>query len=99
MFEKLKNKLKQIQESDEQIKKRWLILMSIVSMAIIVAVWLFFLNSPIEKNEAGKIEVPEETSFWQVFKVGLNSVSGSFGDNLRDLYNEITGKMFIEVEN
>ena len=47
MFEKLKNKLKQIQESDEQTKKRWLILMSIVSMAVIVAVWVFFLNCAI----------------------------------------------------
>jgi len=98
MFEKLKNKLKQIQESDEQIKKRWLVLMSIVSMAVIVAVWLFFLNSPIGKNEAEKIEVSEETSFWQVFKTGLNSVSGSGWNEIKNLYSQAIGKMFIEVE-
>ncbi|MEK7553640.1 MAG: hypothetical protein AAB504_03105 [Patescibacteria group bacterium] len=98
MFEKLKNKLKQIQESDEQTKKRWLILMSIVSMAVIVAVWLFFLNSPIGENKAEKIEASEETSFWQVFKVGLSSVSGSGWNEIKNLYSQAIGKMFIEVE-
>ena len=98
MWEKIKNKLNKIQESDEQIKKRWLVLMSVVSMAIIVAVWLFFLNSPIGENKTDKIEASEEVSFLQVFKTGLNSVSGSGWEEVKNLYNQAVGKMFIEVE-
>ncbi len=98
MFEKLKNKLKQIQESDEQIKKRWLILMSVVSMAIIVVVWLFFLNSPIKGGEANKVETSEEISFWQVFNSGLKSVGGSGWEEIKNLYSQAIEKMFIEVE-
>jgi hypothetical protein len=98
MWEKLKNKLKRIQESDEQIKKRWLVLMSVISMAVIVAIWLFFLNSPIGENKADKTESSEEVSFGQVFKAGLNSVSGSGWEEVKNLYSQVIGKMFIEVE-
>ena len=98
MFKSLKNKLNQIQESDDATKKKWLVLMSVVSMVIIVAVWLFFLSSPIKQIETKEAGVADETSFWQVFKTGLKSVGGSSWNKLVDLYNGAMGKMFIEVE-
>jgi hypothetical protein len=98
MWNFLKSKLNQIQESDETTKKRWLVLMSAVSMAIIVAVWLFFLSSPIGKIETNRDEAAEETSFVEVFGVGLKSVGGASWNKLVDLYNKAMGKIFIEVE-
>lgn len=44
MFEKLKNKLKQIQEGDKKIKKRWVVAMSFLAMSIIVGGWIVYLN-------------------------------------------------------
>ena len=98
MLESLKNKLNKIQESDEQIKKRCLVLMSVISMAVIVVIWLFFLNSPIAENKADKTESSEEVSFGQVFKAGLNSVSGSGWEEIKSLYSQAIGKMFIKIE-
>lgn len=82
MFESLKNKLKQIQESNEAVKKRWLIALSCISMIIVISVWLALLNSSIKSAKNDNIKPTEtkietEIGFWQTFKTGLKVIKES----------------------
>lgn len=82
MWIKLKNKLKQIQESSEAVKKRWLIALSCVSMVIIVFIWLILLNGSIKNAGSNNIKpmgtkTEAEVGFWQTFKTGLKVIKES----------------------
>lgn len=71
------NFLKKLQESDDSVKKRWLILSSAVMMFIVLFVWLNYFNTLIQ--QAGAPAPTEQAehglTFWQTFKSGLKIVS------------------------
>lgn len=56
----LQNKLGEIQSSDETIKKRWLIVFSAISMALIVALWITYMNFTVLSLDVR--EVPQDAS-------------------------------------
>ncbi|MEK7634670.1 MAG: hypothetical protein AAB396_02210 [Patescibacteria group bacterium] len=98
MFEKLKNKLKQIQESDEATKKKWLIIMTAVAMIIVISLWLVYINYSIKSvnDEAVAIKTEKlesETDFLEVFKKGLSVVGNSAKEKIKNWgYGIMDGK-------
>jgi len=99
MWQKIESKLYQIQESEEGTKKKWLIIMSVLSMIIVIALWMvLFKNSIIGVKTASENEQTGDTSFWQVFNSGLKSIGGSGWSGIKDLYSRAVEGMFIEVE-
>jgi hypothetical protein len=98
MFEKIKIFLNKIQNSNEAVKKRWLIGATAVSMILVVSFWLIYMqstiqfsNNNIEKQESG-------VGFWQIFKNGLAIFSNSIKENIKMLFNEITQSRTITIE-
>lgn len=93
----IKSFIVKLQNSEDSIKKRWLIIMSGLAMIIIIAIWLVYLN-----NIMGNIEKREnkqsETAFWQVFKTGLGIVGNSIKEKTSDLFYKMMGEKTIIVE-
>ena len=103
----LKDKLYKIRESDETTKKHWLITLSAVSMVVIVALWLFYMNSFVVKdiNDQTQETVSMNTGFWPIFKTGLKVTSENIGGKIKNLLNSasnkipLIGKSTITIEN
>lgn len=97
MWQKLKNKLQQVQKSDERTKKYWIVILSGISMTIVVAVWFVYLNSTIKRVEEESTK-QLETTFWQVFRTGLEIVGNSIKEKSADLIYKIIGERMIEIK-
>lgn len=97
MWKKLKRKLEKIQDSDETTKKRWLIGTTTVAMILVIVLWLVYINWVIKS--ANETEVKESSlSFWQIFKNGLNIISKSIWNNIKDFVSKITSERTIIIE-
>lgn len=96
MFEKFKNFLNNIQNSNETTKRRWLIGATAVSMVLVIGLWLIYVKSTVvfpagESQEA-------TTGFWQIFKNGLVVVFNSIKENIKVIISAITKSRTITVE-
>ncbi len=100
MFEKLKNLLNNIQNSDEITKKRWLIASSAVAMVLVVSLWLIYINNAIQPADNNiNIEKQEsEIGFFQIFKNGLNVAGESIWGGAKNFILKITGERIIIIE-
>ena len=61
--------INRLQNLDNDLKKVWLVALTVASLVIVVTLWLFYLNATV--LAVNEIERP---GFWQVFKTGLNVV-------------------------
>jgi len=98
MFKNLKKWLKNIQDSDELVKKRWLIVFSALSMILVIGLWLIYMNWAI--NSFGN-EIQKQDSgigFWQVFKTGLNLFIRSVWEVIKNFSLKISGERVIIIE-
>ena len=62
--------IKKIQNSDTQIKKFWLIIMTGVSMVAVILIWLAVLKIPAAENN----KVQKQPSHFAIFIKGLGIV-------------------------
>ena len=98
MFEKLK----QIQESNEATKKKWLIIMTAVAIIIIISLWLVYINYSIKSVNNGSMAVEaekSETGFLEIFKKGLGVVGNSAKEKIKNWGYKIMGGETINLEN
>ncbi len=98
MFKKLKVFLQKIQNSDENIKKRWLIGATAISMVLVISLWLVYVQSTV-KSISNNIKDQESTiGFWQIFKNGLVVIFNSVKENIKIIISEITKSRTITIE-
>lgn len=79
-IKRINRKLRHIQRSDDQTKKKWLILISSISVVVVIMSWFLYLNLSLPK-----LENPEEkskVSFFTVFGRGL-------GTTISDIKNQL----------
>ena len=93
----IRNFIEKLQNSDDTVKKRWLVIMSGLSMIIVIAIWLIFLNNSIRGVVKEKSN-QSETSFWQVFQTGLQIAGNSIKEKSADLIYKIIGEKTIIIE-
>ncbi len=89
----MNNFIKKLQESDEKTKRRWLFLLSGISMFAVIFLWTKYFNSIVEHinaPEQNNQEVSQSFPFWQTFKAGLGVVSETAGGIAHSLFNTIT---------
>jgi len=85
MFENLKKFTEDIQNAGSQTKKRWLFVFSALTMILVVGLWVIYLNetiaslAPTNPVAQAPIESIKESP-WQIFKTGLQTVTGQFKD-------------------
>lgn len=87
MFKMLKNFIVKLQNSDDAIKKVWLVVLSGVTMVIVISLWMVYLNSslitkvgpsanPVAQKETAptkKIE-SDEPGFLAIFGAGVKTI-------------------------
>lgn len=93
----IRNFIEKIQNSEDNVKKRWLVILSGLSMVIIIAIWLIYLNNIMEKV-GEKQSRQSGTTFWQIFKTGLQITENSIKGKSLDLIYKITGEKTIIIE-
>lgn len=98
MIQKIQNFFLNLQQSDETTKKRWLIILTSASMAVVISLWVIYLNftladlgpKPPASNEAGGLQViiSESIAYLQSLAQQTNSItiqSASINMVLKDL--------------
>jgi uncharacterized oligopeptide transporter (OPT) family protein len=98
MFERLRKLLNNIQNSDESVKKRWLIASSALAMILVIGLWLVYMNWALNSFDKTAQKQESETGFWQIFKTGLNVVGESVWSNIKSFVQKITGERTIEIQ-
>jgi len=103
----LKNKLHNIQNSGDDEKKKWLVILSGISMVIVILAWIFYMNNfvmkatPLQADE--KVEM--DIGFWQVFKTGLSVIENRSSEKIKTGFNYMLdkipmfGKNSVTIEN
>ena len=71
MNTKIKNFFLDLRQSDEETKKRWLVILTSAAMILIISFWIIYLNLTI-KNLSQKEE--NAGQFWGTMKVGLGVI-------------------------
>lgn len=89
MFQKIKNWLIKIQNSDEKTKRRYLMITSAITMILIISLWLIYLKSTISGVNQEIVNQTSNTQFWQVFKNGLNITGQSIKENIQNIISQI----------
>lgn len=78
----LKQKIKELQRADDGTKKKWLIVISGISMVAIIFLWVIYLNATvptISKQTAREVETSSsEKSAYETFKSGLQTIKNDF---------------------
>ena len=96
IFHFIKKHVARIQESDDRIKKRWVIGSSAATMLVVIGLWLMYMNFMIKNVNQPENQNPPAISstFWQVFKTGLKVVGGS----IKEQFKQLTGEREIVIE-
>lgn len=86
----LKNKLKDIQRSNEGVKKKWLIALSGISIIIIVLLWTVYMSSFVMNGSGGQTEenVSVDVGFWPVFKNEVSLAAHSIISRIKGILGE-----------
>ena len=93
----IRNFIKKLQNSEDNVKKRWLIILSGLSMVIIIVIWFIYLNNTMEKI-GEKQSRQSETTFWQVFKTGLRITGNAIKEKSGELIYKIMGEKTITIQ-
>lgn len=81
MLESAKNFIAKIQNSGENVRRRWLILSAGVSMAAVIGLWVIYVNAITEPmaatavQQAAAMAPTAKPGLAQIFAAGLNIVA------------------------
>ncbi|MFH1347046.1 MAG: hypothetical protein ABIH10_02240 [Spirochaetota bacterium] len=95
----IKRFIARIQNSEERIKRRWMILFSVAAVMVIIAFWIFFTIPVFQiSSVSSSVEVVDEPGFWQILKNGMFVVFDSTIENFKNIFSRITEKKTIIIE-
>lgn len=81
MLNPIGKKIEKIRNSDEITKKRWIIVFSAITMAIIVVVWFFYIGFAAKTTE----KKAASTDFWPIVKKGFVIIADSLKEKIYGL--------------
>ncbi len=101
MWQKVKNWIVKIQNSDECVKRRYLIFSTAATMVVIICLWLIYLKlatpSAVQTSQP-ELDTASKTQFWQIFKNGLNVVGGALKQNIQNITSQIFKGSTVEIK-
>lgn len=103
----LKKQLEKVQNSSDREKKRWLIILSGISIIAVIFSWIFYMNNFVIREISSQTEetVEMDIGFWQVFKTGLAITEDTALEKIKNAFNYIIdkipmpGKSNVTIEN
>lgn len=73
--------IKNLQEADEQTKKKWLAIFSALSAAAVFSLWAVWFNYSFKSLDLGTEDVKNnEDSAWQSFSSSISLLTSQIGD-------------------
>lgn len=76
--------IKQLRRSDDAVKKRWLVILSVLTMLIVLVVWSRYFAASLVRPDQQPAE-DQGFSFWETMGTGLKVVGGRAASLLRGL--------------
>lgn len=100
MLKNIAKFIKELQDSDEKRKRRWLFVLSALAISIVIVCWLIHLNKVIIGLGAGAetANAQSSNSFWQTFLVGLKIIGGQIKIAFLEAKNIILKGREINIE-
>lgn len=95
-LEKTKKFLRELQRSDRQRKKRWLVGLTAVTMALVLLLWSVYINAtglPALAQKPAASPAAEGRSTWEVFRKGLSEIFTDAKEQLELSKNLIQGQI------
>lgn len=92
--------LEKIRNSSEYNKKKWVFLLSAISMVIIVLLWLVYMNIFIFSNAIKQEKDSFGSTFWPTLKIGISVTwekTKDTANNISSFFFKI-GKKEIEIK-
>jgi hypothetical protein len=81
-YRKIKSFVKKIQQSPEPVKKRWLFILSTISMILILTLWFIYLNvsmpTTVKKNPAAAGSEKTGEDFGEIMERGFKKIREDF---------------------
>ena len=99
MPNKIKLFIEKIRNSDEAVKKRWVIALSAAVMTLVVFVWLSYMSilvGPVQ--EASSDTAKPQSEFWAVMKNGLGILTNLTKDKIKYFISKIESDRLITIE-
>jgi|SRR3989344_3682023 len=87
MFQKVQNFFLDLQQKDQETKRRWLVILTSGSMIAVVFFWAAYLSSTVKNLADSSNENPD--GFFAVFKNGLSVVSEKAGSQLSQVFADV----------
>lgn len=84
MIQKIQNFFLELQQGDEDTKKRWLVILTSGSMLAVILLWTVYLNFTIENLNAPS-KKSNEAGFLKTSQVGLQVISKEIGLKLSEV--------------
>lgn len=104
MLESLKKLIAGLREAPEPVRRRYLMVLSGISMILVIAFWAGYLNLIVAPVEDGPspASVKEEQDFWKVLGAGFTAVAAevrtTLGSSLRFLREQAGAENQITVK-
>lgn len=101
MVKKIGEFIKNIQHSDDRVKKRWLVIFSSIGMAFVIILWVLYLNVTLPPIQTTPIststeivapiqkESTEENSFFNTLGRGWSLIWDKVKNNLNNLQDSV----------
>lgn len=102
MWEKLRRQIEKIQNSDETIKRRWLVGMTALAMVLVITLWLLYMNFTIKSISFSQNDFSQnqdhQTGSWEIFKTGLSITISSIKTEVQNFIFKITSERKFIIE-
>lgn len=79
----MRHHINRIRESDQQTKRRWLIILSSIAIVFVILLWVVYMRAFVFTGSDQNSQEDIRIGFWPVFKNGM-TVTGSSVDKAFD---------------
>ncbi len=106
MLEATKNFIIRIQNSEERVRRRWLVIATSSTMALVIGLWLIYINfitKPLEATTLQQATLPTQPGLAQIFGIGFkivaDQITKSASQTINYLEHTIGAPKIINIDN
>ncbi|AKM77966.1 MAG: hypothetical protein UX49_C0017G0002 [Candidatus Wolfebacteria bacterium GW2011_GWC2_46_275] len=97
----MRHHIHRIRQSDQQTKRKWLILLSSITILLIVSLWVIYMRAVVFTGSDKNAKEDVRIGFWPVFKNGLTITGSSLGKAFDNIISDMPaiGRRTTTIEN
>lgn len=101
LIQKIKYKLEEIQNSDDATKKRWLWGLSALSMSLVLAVWIGYMNmtiNTVDSDSSSKIKAEPQATLSEKFSSWSGTAVHQIYSSIQKVISQIDKPNKLEIK-